>query len=266
MVLTTIKDLDFKILNMLNDTDILYFCLTCKEAKQLFYDDTFWSNRVIIKYMGVPKNILYENKGKRTWMNYYVNDLRKISFKSPNDIFWKGIEKCRNDYILIALDLGIDINIQHALFDNNALMNVNEYEQIVNENIEVNTVNLLIEKGININYRNKYNETPLILFVKMCGMHLKVVRLLLEKNVDVNIQDTDHGTALMYAVERGKFEIVKLLLDNGADPNLEYYDGKTAADFGIIPSNYIATSEKAKRKLEQNHQKILSLLTNYVNN
>jgi ankyrin repeat protein len=49
--------------------------------------------------------------------------------------------------------------------------------------------------------------------------HTEIVQLLLEKGADVNAKNKYGRTALIYATERGYTEIVQLLLEKGADVN-----------------------------------------------
>ncbi|CAI7565786.1 unnamed protein product [Penicillium glandicola] len=119
-------------------------------------------------------------------------------------------------------------------------------------------VQLLIERGANINAPNRFESTPLM---KACyGDHIEVVRLLLdegaevnhpgqllltpvnlasyyglldiaqlliERGADINAPDEDGETPLYHACQKGHIEIVRLLLDRGADINAPDEDGET---------------------------------------
>jgi len=66
----------------------------------------------------------------------------------------------------------------------------------------------------------------------------ETVKMLLNKGADVNAKDKDGETALMYAAQKGHTEIVEILLINGADINAKDKDGNTAlilaAAWGVI--------------------------------
>ena len=76
-------------------------------------------------------------------------------------------------------------------------------------------VELLLERGVDINARGDYNET--VLQAAIGPGRSALVALLLEKGVDVNAVGGTFGTALQSAVNAGDPEIVELLLKYGAD-------------------------------------------------
>ena len=73
---------------------------------------------------------------------------------------------------------------------------------------------LLIEKGSNVNAKNKFDETAL-----MWAVHdLAKMKLLIERGADINARAKSGNTPLLIAaVGQSKYEAVKLLLDKGAD-------------------------------------------------
>ena len=79
-------------------------------------------------------------------------------------------------------------------------------------------VKLLLDKGADVNVRNNDGNTPLI-YAAEKGSH-ECVKLLLDKGDDVNVGNNDGGTPLIYAARKGSHECVKLLLDKGADVNV----------------------------------------------
>ena len=94
-------------------------------------------------------------------------------------------------------------------------------------------VQLLLDKGADVNIQNKYGSTALI-WASKYGQ-LKVVQLLLERGSNVNIQNKDGNTALIFASENGNLKEVQLLLDKGADVNIQTKSGSTAL---ILASQY----------------------------
>ena len=78
----------------------------------------------------------------------------------------------------------------------------------------VDCMKLLIEKGSNVNAKNKLDETPL-----MWSAHdLEKMRLLIRHGANVNAKASSGNTPLLIsAVGNTKYEPVKLLLENGAD-------------------------------------------------
>lgn len=73
---------------------------------------------------------------------------------------------------------------------------------------------LLIEKGSNVNSKNKIDETAL-----MWSVHdLAKMKLLIQHGADVNAKAKSGNTSLLIAsIGHGKYDAVKLLIDKGAD-------------------------------------------------
>lgn len=121
-------------------------------------------------------------------------------------------------------------------------------------------VQVLVDKGVDVNLRDQKKRTPLILAAY--NGHTPVVDFLVGKGADVNARDSDGQTALMYASKRsfngtaalllekgadvdtqskkrginalmlaavaGNEDLVRMLLDHGADTNLKDIFGRTA--------------------------------------
>lgn len=139
------------------------------------------------------------------------------------------------------------------------------------------TVRLLLDSGSNVNLKNYFGSTPLLLAVcnnqdlamvkylmqrgaqlkdrddlgttpLMCASehgNVSVVKFLLDKNAEINARNRVGQTALFYAAREGKFLTVKLLLQNGANRFIQDLFGDTAV-----------------KKAAQNHnRKLVDLLT-----
>ena len=78
----------------------------------------------------------------------------------------------------------------------------------------IECMQLLIEKGSNVNAKNKIDETAL-----MWSLHdLAKMNLLIQHGADVNAKAKTGNTPLLIAaVGHGKYDAVKLLIDKGAD-------------------------------------------------
>lgn len=100
----------------------------------------------------------------------------------------------------------------------------------------------LIEKGANINVKNNYDETPLMLAVDEGD--LEMVEALLDKGTDINAQrkaimnlsnkpnyshegNTALFSALVLAVKEEGSDMLEFLLEKGADSNIKNKEGET---------------------------------------
>jgi ankyrin repeat protein len=87
-------------------------------------------------------------------------------------------------------------------------------------------VNLLLEKGANIEAKDKYGETAL--HKAASNNKLEMVELLLQKSADIEAKDKYGYTVLHKAARYSKLETVNLLLEKGANIEAKDEDGDTA--------------------------------------
>ncbi len=195
MNLTGIPDLDYVILNNLDDRDLVTYCQVNTEASQVCRDDNFWMNRAITKFPYVPKDVFSKSKGIRQWNKYYIDILRNIEH-NPNYYFVEGSKRGKLDWVMIAVHNGADIHTD----DNNALIYASK------------TGNLdLVKYLFALGMKNNINDA---LSSASERGHLPVVKYLLDNGADINYYQ---GLALSSAVTHGHLPVVKYLLDNGAD-------------------------------------------------
>jgi serine/threonine-protein phosphatase 6 regulatory ankyrin repeat subunit B len=75
----------------------------------------------------------------------------------------------------------------------------------------------LLAKGVDVNTKNKYGVTALMLAAE--SGHTEIVQLLLANGAAVNDKDIHSKTPLMCAEESGNTETVQALLAKGAEVN-----------------------------------------------
>lgn len=100
----------------------------------------------------------------------------------------------------------------------------------------VEAVREYIKAGSDLNERDEYGSTPLIIAITFGKT--EVARALIEAGADMNIRDNNGSTPLHLAAFFCRPEIVRALLDNGADRFLRNNSGSTAYDIAQSPFDY----------------------------
>ena len=162
-MLTGVKDLDIKILNELEDKDLVSYCQTNKQADNICKDQNFWLNRILIRFPYLSLDILKKYKGDRDWSEYYIKDLRKIIGYCLNKTLRDESKKGRLDHVIIAVNQGANI---HA-YNDWAVISAS-----INGHIDV--VRYLVNEGANIHARDDY-----AIRLASYNGHLEVVKYLL---------------------------------------------------------------------------------------
>lgn len=155
-------------------------------------------------------------------------------------------------HITSALESGLNVNLKYDLHTPLTLA-------VELENLEI--VELLIQYGANVNYRNSDNLSPLYItcfasydiadvarvLIKngadlnlrdKCGytpLHMSIIRkhvimfeeLINNKYTDINAQSSNGATAIALATQRGYYDMVVKLMRRGANPNICDMKGTT---------------------------------------
>ncbi len=102
-------------------------------------------------------------------------------------------------------------------------------KQLVSQVLRIETTNVLLEAGANINHQSGDGPDPddPYNFSKLTPLHIatgpdsvEVVKFMLENGADPNIADALKRTPIFGAVHTGDIELVQALIDGGADVNL----------------------------------------------
>lgn len=103
-------------------------------------------------------------------------------------------------------------------------------------------VELLLQRGANVNQANRQNMTPVTLGIE----NAEILPLLLRKGANPDLGRRFGQTHLIYAVDRGLDEAVKLLLEHNASVDMEY-DGGTEYWLGWTPMRFALLATVGKQ-------------------
>lgn len=119
-------------------------------------------------------------------------------------------------------------------------------------------VNILLDRNICIEERNKSGKTPLNI---ACFLGLyDIVKVLLDKDVDIESQDDYGNTPLIEACENGYLDIVSILLDKGANINSRNKNGMTPFIVALTPLIVACSNTDDDDKDSENVINIVKLL------
>ena len=154
-------------------------------------------------------------------------DINNFGFKSP---FLAACESGNHDCVKLFIDKGIDV-YQVDSENNTAL-------SLVSLSSDYKSVELLINKCLDVNAVNNNGKTPLILACELQKNNFECVELLIKNGADVNKIDNEGYTALLLQSLNGNFECVKLLIENGADINMVDNKNNTPLLLAARTKNY----------------------------
>ena len=138
----------------------------------------------------------------------------------------------------IYLSAGADINVQKN-FNEDTYLHILLKDFFRQDNFK--KVKFLLEKGADVNLKNKCNELPFNCFLDSCyenrsqqdiRIFEEMVKLLIKYGVDINELDYRNETPLIQVLKDGQtLEFIQVLIDNGADLFKRDYKNNTALHF-----------------------------------
>ena len=133
-------------------------------------------------------------------------------YENPNAKLWDGVYKNNYKKVEEAFKEGADINMKN---DNGVW-----FLLVASGHGNARTVNLLLEKGIDVNITDDYDyDNNTALSTAVINAKYDVVELLLEKGADINKENNKGDTPLIQAIRSEDIYMVELLLQH---PDIEY--------------------------------------------
>ena len=191
------KDALFAIAINLGLEDLLNLCNSSNRINRLVCQkDDIWLYKIKQEFPYLTQEILNRYKNTRSWREYYIQDLEPTTNDNSNDVLIKSSRNGRLDLVIIALNLGADINRYNLPITLSSLYG------------HLDVVKYLVECGIDVSDPEFEGLTE----ASFSG-HLDVVKYLVEKGA---IVQADDNVSIHYANENGHYDVVKYLLDHGA--------------------------------------------------
>lgn len=196
-----VKDLDYKVLNQLDDKSLVNFCKTNRQANTVCQNQDFWLQRIMSKFPEVGIDILNRYKNNRSWSEYYIQDLQI----NPYNVITKLMDASRNgrlDQVIISLNMDVVTPFLKMPTEISTEMK-NRALAFASDTGHLDVVRYLIEHGADM-------ITPAVTWASQNG-HVDVVRYLVSKGADIT------NEAFRWASAKGHLDVVRYFVENGAD-------------------------------------------------
>ena len=182
-------------------------------------------------------------------------------YETPSAKLWDGVYE--NDYKKIeeAFKEGADVNMKN---DNGVWFFI-----VASGHGNARTVNVLLEKGIDVNITDDYNfNNNTALSIAVINAKYYVVELLIEKGADINKENNKGDTPLIHAIRSEDYKMVQLLLEH-TYINIEHYVDTIFKQLRLVEEltwipylieKYIETRDQIKKQKDDNIEE----LSNYT--
>lgn len=135
-------------------------------------------------------------------------DINSENSKS-NSPLHESLINGKNEIAKILIEKGADVQKQN-LEGKTPLHYAARYSRIP-------ILELLISKGVNLEVQDKNRKHTPLLYLSMMANNADAAKILIEKGANVNVKDRDSWTPLNHAIHGRNIELINLLLDQNAD-------------------------------------------------
>lgn len=220
------KELNFESLskNEINDLFLDYCC----DYKSLNVD-------LVKKFFdhGADVNVIDENKLKPLHYAFQSNDVDVLRefLKRGADLNEKHASNDKNTIWTLSFEGIISFEKLKLFIENGARLNdVNNVRgdtvlMVACNNCELNSVEYLIQKGVDVKIKNNFGQTALHVAAKFSP---GCIKLLVDKGCDINLIDKEGNTPLLIAVYANNIDSTRELIKLGANVGIKNKNGKTA--------------------------------------
>lgn len=111
-------DIDIDILNRLNDRDLVSYCSTHKDAREICNNQTFWQRRTFSRYGKlITGEEMNKYRGDLKWHDYYIELMKAEKEKYPEYLLAKSMENGRKDIETILENKGAFVRFTSQTFE-----------------------------------------------------------------------------------------------------------------------------------------------------
>jgi ankyrin repeat protein len=160
----------FSIGILLELDDLLKFCSTNKRINNILCrQDNIWLYKIKQLSPSLGVEVINKYRNDRSLKDYYIQDIYSNS-NNPNKLLLNSSINGRLDLVILALDLGADIQARN-----------NQAVRLASHNGHLEVVKYLVEHGADIQAVNNYA----VIYASENG-HLEVVKYLVEHGAILN--------------------------------------------------------------------------------
>lgn len=184
----------------------------------------------------IPISKLINKKQKRMGLPPIIMAMPHM-IDPDNSYYDRGIDDRRRNILKLLITNGADIEIKDI--DNETPL----FAAIEIGNVE--TVELLVKAGANVNAKSEKGYTPLHSCMDPESLsenpgkirdrmlkQMRIAEILISDGAKINETDRKKRTPLHYAVKNKNYDMVRFLISHGADVEMRDYLGKTPLDYG----------------------------------
>jgi len=163
---------------------------------------------------------------------------KKPEHKTPNPDGWDihhAVEENRTDIIRTLLK--DQTNLENESEDQNRVPGTRPLHTAAFNNSS-DAINLLLDRGAELEARNQYGRTPL--FWAVLNNSADAVILMIKRGADVKARDEDGDTPLHHAAWHNSHDAIKILIDRHSDIEALNHMSQTPLDCAIKVKAYEA--------------------------